>query len=195
MCRFLCGVLLLTVFGCSGSVDDPAVVDPAPEAVDALAETDLPDPTLHDDATRPLREVSLFFPSAVLDGLEPVKVGIYDTPAAEDIARQILASLLGGDPPEGCLRAVPQGTRLRQVYLYRGVAWVNFSREFHNGVGGGSTAELSVIYAIVNSIALNIEGIERVGILIDGEPVQTLNGHLDLSRPLAPDLRLVLTRA
>ena len=84
---------------------------------------------------------------------------------------------------------------MRQVYLYRGVAWVNFSREFLNGVGGGSAAELSAIYAVVNSIALNLEGIERVGILIDGQPVQTLNGHLDLSRPLVPDLRLVLTRA
>jgi hypothetical protein len=51
------------------------------------------------------------------------------------------------------------------------------------------------VYSIVNSIALNVPEIQRVGILIDGAAVATLNGHLDTRRPFVPDRSLIFDPA
>jgi hypothetical protein len=60
---------------------------------------------------------------------------------------------------------------------------------------GGSAEEIYTVYAIVNSVALNIPEIRRVGILVEGQPVETLNGHLDLRHPLPPNLSIVARKA
>ena len=76
--------------------------------------------------------------------------------------------------------------------LADGTAYVDFSAELKQGMRGGSTEELFAVYSIVNSIAFNTPEIRRVGILIDGQPVDTLNGHLDLRRPIPPSMAFVV---
>ena len=56
---------------------------------------------------------------------------------------------------------------------------------------GGSLAEMNTVFSIVNSLTLNFPEIKRVQILIEDRAVETLNGHMDLSRPLRPDPTLV----
>jgi hypothetical protein len=78
------------------------------------------------------------------------------------------------------------------VYLTgEGTAYVDFGPELRSGLGGGSAAELMAVYAIVDSLAWNLPGVREVAILIDGQQVETLNGHLDLTRPLPPRQDLV----
>ena len=67
----------------------------------------------------------------------------------------------------------------------------DFSSELVSGFPGGSASELLAVYAVVNSIGLNVPEIRRVGVLVDGRPLDTLAGHLDLRRPLAPDRSLL----
>jgi hypothetical protein len=43
----------------------------------------------------------------------------------------------------------------------------------------------------VDTIALNLPQIRRVGILVDGQPRETLAGHVAIGRPFAPDYRYV----
>ena len=52
--------------------------------------------------------------------------------------------------------------------------------------------EMLAVYAIVNSVVLNVPEISAVGILINGGPLETLNGHVDLRRPLLADSSLIL---
>ena len=52
--------------------------------------------------------------------------------------------------------------------------------------------ELLTVYSIVNSVVFNVSEIKRITILIDGQPVETLNGHLDLRRALVPDVTLIV---
>jgi spore germination protein GerM len=88
---------------------------------------------------------------------------------------------------------VPPGTRLRQIYVLEdGTAYVDFSVDLRDGISGGSMEEILTVYSIVDSVALNVPEIQRVGILINGEPVESLNGHLDLRYPLSPDLSLIV---
>jgi spore germination protein GerM len=148
-----------------------------------------------DPDTQPMRllNVLVYFPSAKGRGLIGEPHEIFMTTAPGDRAKQILADLISGPATKRALRALPPGTRLRQVYvLEQGTAYVDFSEDLERGLGGGSTEELFTVYAVVNSVALNIPEIRRVAILINGEPVDTLNGHLDLRRPLSPDLSIVV---
>ena len=47
------------------------------------------------------------------------------------------------------------------------------------------------MYSIVNSIVTNFPAVSRVRILVDDQPVTSLGGHVDLSRPLPADMTLV----
>lgn len=138
-------------------------------------------------------QVLLYFPSAKADGLVTERHEIFETLAPGDRAKQILSDLIAGPTGAGAMPSIPAGTRLRQVYvLADGTAFADFSNELRTDIGGGSAAELQAVYSIVNSIALNVPEVTRVGILIEGQPVETLNGHLDLTRPLPPRRDLVL---
>jgi spore germination protein GerM len=151
-----------------------------------------PDPDSTDDVMRRLN-VLVYFPSTTGDGLVGEAHEIFMTPAPGDRAKQILADLISGPTSGTALRALPPGTQLRQVYvLEQGTAYVDLSADLKRGIGGGSTEELFTVYSIINSVALNIPEIRRVGILVEGQPVDTLNGHLDLRRPLPPDLSVVV---
>ena len=55
----------------------------------------------------------------------------------------------------------------------------------------GSHEELISVYSIVNSLTVNFPAVKRVQILVDDRPVATLAGHVDLSRPLPPDMTLL----
>jgi spore germination protein GerM len=64
---------------------------------------------------------------------------------------------------------------------------LDFSRELQTNHSGGSAGELLTVYSIVNTLAENIHGISRVQILVEGNEVETLAGHLDLREPLSPN--------
>ena len=43
------------------------------------------------------------------------------------------------------------------------------------------------VYTIVNALLTNLPDLQEVQILIDGQEVDTLAGHVDLRRPLAEE--------
>ena len=43
------------------------------------------------------------------------------------------------------------------------------------------------MYALVDSVAANFPHLRQLQILVDGEPRQTLKGHVDLSLPVKAD--------
>ena len=49
---------------------------------------------------------------------------------------------------------------------------------------GGSDEELMTVDSIVNSLARNVPQVQAVQFLIEGHPVSTLAGHVDLTAPL-----------
>ena len=63
-----------------------------------------------------------------------------------------------------------------------GIAVVNFNEELKK-IKGGSLFEQLFIGSIVNTLTENQE-IKAVKILVEGKPIETLTGHLDLTEPL-----------
>jgi spore germination protein GerM len=192
-------LVFLGAWGCSSPEGDaPSAAEPL-EADETAEDDSAPatdtDTDTEDNADKPLRTatVEIYFPSALSDGLVGEFRQIFDTVTPGDRAKQIIADLISGPTSDDCLRAVSPSTRLRQVYvLSDGTAYLDFSSALTEGVGGGSMTELLTVYAIVDSVAFGVREVRRVGILVNGRPLETMNGHLDLSRPLKPNSRLIL---
>lgn len=163
---------------------DPAATDAGPHASPEV------DPMAH-------VTVTVYFPAAGGEGLVGETREIFQTAAPGDRAKQVIADLIEGPLTEGALRALPAGTQLRQVYVIdaEGVAWLDFTAELKESLSGGSLQELLTVYAIVNSVVLNVPEIQRVGFLINGQPTESLGGHMDLSQPLPAERDWLLDRA
>ena len=189
--RATLGALAVCVAACGGQTVEPPDAGEVQARVSSTDDTaDLPGV---DDADLPIAplermQVTVFFPSALDSGLRGETREIFDTASPVERAKQIISDLLAGPGEEESLGALPRGTRLRQVFVIdEGVAFVDFSSEIRDGMSGGSHNEVLAVYAVVNSLALNIPEIDRVAILINGRPCETLNGHVDLRRPLRAD--------
>ena len=138
-----------------------------------------------------LTEATLFYVSD--DGMRLVGFSRSLERLAEPTAqaRAILDAQLAPPPPP-LLSPIPTGTRLLALYLTdRGEAFVDLSEEITLGHSGGSLEELFTGYAIVNALTSNLPAINAVQILVNGQEVDTLVGHVDLQRPLEGDLRWV----
>jgi spore germination protein GerM len=183
---------LLLSFGCGGG--EPAEQAEA-EPTEPTLEPETEGESADDPTATPImrRRVEVYFPSAADEGLIGEFREIFNTANPGDRAKQIIADLISGPETESALRALPPTTRLRQVYVMdNGIAYLDFSSDLREGMGGGSMEEILAVYAIVNSVVININEVHRVGILVNGRTVATLNGHLDLRRPLRPDYSLIL---
>jgi spore germination protein GerM len=103
-------------------------------------------------------------------------------------ARRIVEAQLG-PAPAPLAAAMPEGTTLRALFISeRGDAFVDLSGEARANHRGGALDELFTVYAIVNALTVNLPAIARVQILVDGEEVDTLAGHVDLRNPLRQNL-------
>ena len=108
-----------------------------------------------------------------------------------DQAFEVMKELVKG--PTGELSpTLPEGTIARDLFITKdGVAYADFSAALSTNHKGGSLGEMNTVFSIVDTLTLNFPEIKRVQILIEDQAVDTLNGHLDLSRPLRQDLSFV----
>ena len=109
--------------------------------------------------------------------------------AAEDAdrVRQILLALIEGSH-QGHERAVSPSTSIRAVFLTRdGTAYVDFSSEVLADFAPGIESESLAVYSIVDSLAANIPAVKKVKILVQGQEVDALDGHADLTDYYVPD--------
>lgn len=106
-------------------------------------------------------------------------------------ARALVEAQLGAAPPP-LAQSIAEGTKVRQIFVAEdGTAFVDLSGEAVANHRGGSLDELFAVYAIVNAITVNLPAVKGVQILIDGQEVDTLAGHVDLRHPLSRNLRWV----
>jgi hypothetical protein len=127
------------------------------------------------------------------DGSELVPVNrevpLGATPAEQ--ARRIIEAQVQ-PAPKGLASAVPAGTNVRAVYLTgKGEAFVDLSSEIASGHTGGSLDETLTVFAIVDAITVNLPDITGVQILVNGNEVDTLAGHVDLRHPLGRSLKWI----
>jgi hypothetical protein len=149
-----------------------------------VAPASAPAPTAHITAT-------LFY--GARDGLllQPVRVEVPLAEGAVAQGRQIVTALLQ-PPPAPYVPVIPPGTTLKAFYLTSsGDAFVDLSADISMKHPGGTHAELLTVYSVVNTITTNLQGVQRVQLLVDGKEADSIAGHVDVRRPLERDVAYV----
>ena len=136
--------------------------------------------------------VQLYFPSA--DGrlaVEPRELAGSADPSV--LVARIVEGLLEGPRSERSLRPFPPEVTVGETFLAAdGIAYVDLRSPAHPAPPfQGSTAELLVLYSLVNSVVENVDGARSLVVLWNGRQPRTFGGHIDTSRPLLPDPSLV----
>jgi len=114
--------------------------------------------------------------------LYPVK---YFVPPTQTPARASMEALIAGLPDQDgvMLIRLPKDTRVLGITINEGICTVNFSKEIRK-LNVGSGGEAIVISAIVSTLT-QFPKVQEVMILVEGNPVESLAGHVDISQPLA----------
>ena len=129
----------------------------------------------------PKGDISVYFASATspMPGREARAIYLTDSPVAR--AHQAVQALLQGPKGKGLLPAFPEGASLLGLFIDKqGLCVVDLSLKHP----GGTTGEYVSLYCLVHTLVDNFPEAQRVQVLLDGQRVDTLAGHFDLSQPL-----------
>lgn len=127
-----------------------------------------------------LVNIKVYYPDENATGLVAVEKSIKDT---DNKYQAAVEALMAGTDKKGLANVFPKKAKLLQVTVSGKVAKVDFSRELQKNFVGGSTGEEMLVGSVVNTLT-EFQEIQKVQILVDGQEVETLSGHMDLSQPL-----------
>ena len=133
-----------------------------------------------------VRPVTLFFERGnMLLGGEQRNLALPQNPAG---AMSVVVKTLVKSSP-----VFPRDSAVRAAFLLPdGTAFVDLGGPtLTNGWGTGSHEELMAVYSIVSTVTTNFPEAKRVRILVNGEPADTLAGHVSLRQALVPNSSLV----
>ncbi|GAB4337534.1 MAG: hypothetical protein Kow0099_10970 [Candidatus Abyssubacteria bacterium] len=135
------------------------------------------------------REIKLYFSDEAAGALvaETRRVELSDNIPSN--AARIIDELVKGPQSSGLQPTIPPGTRLLDSYYFDNTLVLDFSIELQANHSGGSAGELLTVYSIVNTMTGNLPGVARVKIMLEGNEIESLAGHLDLTKPLSMDTR------
>lgn len=128
-------------------------------------------------------KAKMFWGAASDDGaLKPV---IVDLPLSNDPvmrAKQVLNTLLAG-PVDNDARTLPSDAALLAFYLLPdGTGVADFSEALGTSIPSGIQSEELAVNSITLTLEANVPQVQRLKILIHGQEVDTLAGHLDLTQ-------------
>lgn len=131
----------------------------------------------------PRVKVQMFWGSTSVDGsLVPVTV---ELPLSSDPvlrAKQILNTLLAG-PVDPESRTLPPDAALLAFYILPdGTGVADFSEAMASSIPSGIQSEQLAVDSITRTLEANVPQVQRLKILIHGQEVDTLAGHLDLTQ-------------
>ncbi len=173
------GIMLVSINRLGRPAEPPAVADDlAPDE----GPTTEPAPLLPAaDTVTPIMTLQLFVADS--SGRQLVtriqRVDEPQTPAAQvATALEQLAAAFGSPMPPDVV--------IREIWVANGVAYLDFTQDLPTQLDGGSRAELMFVYGIVGTLTSSVAAVGSVQFLVEGQPVDTLTGHTDLSVPVEP---------
>jgi hypothetical protein len=150
----------------AGEVEPPAA-DALPVAPPASGPTETVTLYVADDASGALRARSAQIP---LPG------------GRQQRAEELLRALLRIYQQPGAAHPLSPASDIRSIYLVDpGAAVIDLNAAFADQHRSGILSEQLTVNSLVETLAINVPGIQRVNILVAGQARDTLAGHADLS--------------
>lgn len=156
--------------------------------IQRLAQT----PTMEEQARRDLLKPPISTPSDVEvqiklfwadgpDRVVPTQIVLPLSGEPVKRAKQVIDALILQAPtPEQ--RTLPADTALLGFYILPdGTAVADFSDTLTSGMPSGILSEQQTVDSIARTLESNVSGLRRLKILIHGQEVETLAGHIDLT--------------
>ena len=106
-------------------------------------------------------------------------------------AKQVLNTLLAG-PVDSDLRTLPADAALLAFYILPdGTAVADFSEALATSTPSGIQSEQMAVDSIARTLEANVPQVKRLKILIHGQELDTLAGHVDLTQIFVVDSKAV----
>lgn len=153
---------------------------------------DLPEtaPVVENTSSQRTREMTLYFASTDGQALIAEARRINECQSDEGCLRDVVEALIAG-PQSDLVPILPSQVVLRGISVSDSLVIVDFSQEIMTAHPGGTQSELLTIYGLADTLTVNFPHLRQMRILVDGAPVATLKGHVDLRQPINPDFSLV----
>ena len=151
-----------------------------PTEEQARRELTPPNPTGSSD---PVVKAHMFWASPEDEtALAPVNIDLALSPEPVMRAKQVLNTLLAG-PVDSDLRTLPPDAALLAFYLLPdGTGIADFSEALGTSTPSGIQSEQLAVDSIARTLEANVPQVKRLKILIHGQEMETLAGHLDLTQ-------------
>ncbi|MBI1922160.1 MAG: GerMN domain-containing protein [Geobacter sp.] len=133
---------------------------------------------------------TLFFATPDGSGLkrEARQIGICADPGE---CLPVLLEELANGPIGELAPTLPASAGVTLVKLEWDTAVLDLSPETVAALPAASSAEITAVYSIIDTLCFNFPQVKKVRFLVAGKEAQTLKGHLDLRGALEPDYTLV----
>ncbi len=128
--------------------------------------------------------LTLFFPGKEDGKLRPEERDIPKPAGAGAYLKVIFAELQRGPKRDDLVGPLPAKVQLRNAFLVpEGEIVLDLAVDA--SLSFGSDEELTIVACVVDTVLQNVADTHAVRLLVNGEPAETLGGHVDLTRPLA----------
>ncbi len=142
------------------------------------------------NASDPVVKVKMFWTSSEDESaLAPVTIQLALSKDAALRAKQVINTLLAG-PVDSDLRTLPPDAALLAFYLLPdGTAVADFSEALATSTPSGIQSEQLAVDSIARTLEANVPPVKRLKILIHGQELDTLAGHVDLTQLFVVDTK------
>ena len=110
-----------------------------------------------------------------------------EIPITDDLCtdlRYVIEELIQGPQSSDLASPLPYTTKLFGIFVdNEGRLYVNFSKEFVEDNCKGTACEIAVIKTLIKTTAYNFPQISQLQILVEGKPIKSIGGHLNIEEP------------
>lgn len=154
---------------------------PDPQRAEQQARRDVTHPPVESPTDTRTRARMFWAAPGGTGALSPVEIELALSADPALRARQVLNALIV-EAPSAAQRTLPLELNVLQFYLLPGgTAVADFSHALATATPSGILSEQMALDSIVRTLEANVPQIRRLKILIQGQEVETLAGHVDLT--------------
>jgi len=133
-------------------------------------------------ASGPTETVTLYVADDAVGALRAHSAQIPLPGGRQQRAEELLRALLRIYQQPGAAHPLSPDADIRSIYLIDpGAAVIDLNAAFADQHRSGILSEQLTVNSLVETLAVNVPGIQRVNILVEGKVRDTLAGHADLS--------------